>query len=83
MISKIVAYCVEFFKPKYHSYKDHRDTATYRKKKRIVKKVWIAAGLIMLMFIGCDYFVGIVMTISLLTTFISFFILDEMGTDND
>ncbi|WP_051786049.1 hypothetical protein [Endozoicomonas numazuensis] len=48
-------------------------TRSYRTKKRIVKNIWIAAGLLMLI----NPVIHIVMLIALPATLLSFVILDE------
>ncbi|MCW8193930.1 hypothetical protein F6455_03910 [Proteobacteria bacterium 005FR1] len=50
-----------------------RFTRRYRKKKEIVKSVWIGSGLVMLAFPALP----LIVALSLLTTFLSFVILDE------
>lgn len=50
-----------------------RYTRTYRKKKEIVKSVWLGSGLVMLAFPALP----LVAALGLLTTFLSFVILDE------
>jgi hypothetical protein len=50
-----------------------RFTPRYRKKKEIVRSVWIGSGLMMLVFPALPFIVAL----SLLTTFLSFVILDE------
>lgn len=52
-----------------------RLTVAYRKKQGIVKNLWIASGLLMLVISTLPYLV----TATMLTTFISFVILDETG----
>ncbi|MGY0219840.1 hypothetical protein ACWJJH_21010 [Endozoicomonadaceae bacterium StTr2] len=58
---------------------NHQATTVYEQKKRIVKTVWIFAGLLMLFFPA----VPVVMLITLTTTFISFVILDETDYDSE
>ena len=80
MLDKIVYIfdCViGFFKPKYRYYKDRRDTKLYKKKKEIVKSVWIVSGFIMLLFASHPQFIGIILIISMCTTIVAFMILDE------
>lgn len=50
-----------------------RFTRRYRKKREIVKSVWIGSGLVMLAFPALP----LIAALSLLTTFVSFLILDE------
>lgn len=50
-----------------------RFTPGYRRKKSIVKNVWIASGLIMILQVS----VAMILVIALGTTFLSFAILDE------
>lgn len=50
-----------------------RFSKRYKKKQGIVKNVWIAAGLITLAF----PFLHVAMILSLVTTFLSFCLLDE------
>lgn len=50
-----------------------RYTRRYRKKQEIVKSVWIGSGVMMLAFPALPFIVAL----SLLTTFLSFVILDE------
>ncbi len=50
-----------------------RYTRAYQKKREIVKSVWIGSGLLMLVF----PVLPLVAALSLLTTFLSFVILDE------
>lgn len=50
-----------------------RYTRSYRKKLEVVKSVWIGSGLIMLAFPALPF----VAALGLLTTFLSFVILDE------
>ncbi|MGQ9424534.1 hypothetical protein ACXYTJ_01125 [Gilvimarinus sp. F26214L] len=50
-----------------------RYTRRYRKKKEIVKSVWIGSGMVMLAFPTLPF----IAALSLLTTFLSFVILDE------
>lgn len=49
-----------------------RYTLKYRKKKRIVKDVWICSGLLML-----NASLSVVIALFLATSFLSFMILDE------
>lgn len=50
-----------------------RYTESYRKKKEIVKSVWMGSGVVMLAFPALP----LVAALGLLTTFLSFVILDE------
>ncbi len=50
-----------------------RFTARYKKKKSLVKSIWIGVGLITLLF----PLLHVVFSLTLLTTFVSFSILDE------
>jgi hypothetical protein len=50
-----------------------RFTAGYRRKKGIVKNIWIASGLVMLL----QASPAIIVALALGTTFLSFMILDE------
>lgn len=50
-------------------------TARYRAKRKIVRGLWIATGLLMLAFPLTHFIV----TLGLFTTFLSFTILDEAG----
>ncbi|MCP5312247.1 MAG: hypothetical protein H6955_01735 [Chromatiaceae bacterium] len=52
-----------------------RFTDGYRRKRGIVKNVWIASGVVM----AVQGSLAIVMAIALGTTFLSFVILDETG----
>jgi hypothetical protein len=52
-----------------------RFTAVYRRKRRIVKNVWIASGFVM----AVQASPAIVIAMALGTTFLSFVILDETG----
>jgi hypothetical protein len=49
-----------------------RTTAQYKKKKKFVRDAWIIVGVLM-----CAMPVSIVMVLALLTTFLSFMLLDE------
>ncbi|WP_455365595.1 hypothetical protein [Kaarinaea lacus] len=49
-----------------------RQTAEYKKKKKIVRDAWIVVGLVM---IGLP--LSFVMALGLVTTFVSFMFLDE------
>ncbi len=51
-----------------------RSTAAYRRKRRIVRDVWIGSGLAMLLLPF-----KVLVPLLLFTTFISFAILDETG----
>lgn len=55
-----------------HSHR-RRFTAAYRRKREIVKSLWIASGLVMLAFPLLPLIVGL----SLFTTFMAFVVLDE------
>ena len=50
-----------------------RYTVEYRKKRRLVRDLWLGVGLLMLCFPIAAVFVGV----GLFTTFLSFMILDE------
>ena len=78
-IIKVFDTIVNFFKPQYRYYKDHRDTPKYKKKKSIVKNVWIISGIVMISLSSHPKFIFFVFFISIFTTFIAFFILEEMG----
>ena len=66
--------------PKTNGQTEHQQAiSVYEQKKRIVKTVWIFAGLLMLSFPA----VPVVMLITLTTTFISFVILDETDYDSE
>ena len=52
-----------------------RFTDSYRRKRAIVKNIWICSGLIMLATASLAW----IATLSLGTTFLSFLILDETG----
>ncbi|MCG6965791.1 MAG: SNG1 family protein [Chromatiaceae bacterium] len=52
-----------------------RFTAVYRRKRGIVKNVWIASGLVM----AAQGSLALVVALVLGTTFLSFVILDETG----
>ncbi len=54
---------------------DHTRSPRYQAKKRIVKGIWIASGLMMLAYPLLPFIV----TLGLFTTFLSFTILDESG----
>ncbi len=60
-------------KPEQGHFHRRRYTAKYRKKLQIVKSLWVSAGIVMLAFPLLSVTCGI----GLLTTFISFCILDE------
>ena len=49
-----------------------RSTIQYKKKKKFVRDTWIIVGILM-----CGLPVSIVMVLALLTTFLSFMLLDE------
>lgn len=49
-----------------------RATAQYKKKKKFVRDMWIIVGVLM-----CGLPASIVMVLALLTTFLSFMLLDE------
>ena len=49
-----------------------RTTAQYKKKKKYVRDAWIIVGVLM-----CSLPASIVMVLALLTTFLSFMLLDE------
>lgn len=49
-----------------------RTTAQYKKKKKYIRDAWIIVGVLM-----CCLPVSIVMVLALLTTFLSFMLLDE------
>ena len=66
-----------FFRPKYRYYKDHRDTELYKKKKELVKGVWIVAGLVMAILAQLPHYLPLVIIIALFTTILAFVILDE------
>jgi ubiquinone biosynthesis protein COQ9 len=50
-----------------------RFTSTYRRKRGIVKSVWICSGIVM----ACQASLVLIITLTLGTTFLSFVILDE------
>lgn len=52
-----------------------RFTAVYRRKRGIVKNVWIASGLVM----AVQASPALILAMTLGTTFLSFVILDETG----
>ena len=52
---------------------DRRQSIKYKRKKSLVRSIWITSGLIMLTFPVLPF----VAAMSLLTTFLSFVILDE------
>ncbi|BFM16201.1 hypothetical protein R50073_23840 [Maricurvus nonylphenolicus] len=60
-------------KPQSDHFHRRRFTKKYRKKVQIVKSLWISSGIVMLAFPLLPVTIGI----GLLTTFISFSILDE------
>ncbi len=60
-------------RPPFLQRSEHTKTARYRNKKRIVKGLWIASGLMMLSYPLLSFMV----TLGLFTTFLSFTILDE------
>ncbi|WP_455201709.1 hypothetical protein [Kaarinaea lacus] len=49
-----------------------RTTAQYKQKKKFVRDAWIVIGILM-----CGLPASIVMVLALLTTFLSFMLLDE------
>lgn len=49
-----------------------RNTAEYKKKKKLVRDAWIVAGILM-----CGLPLSFIMVLALLTTFVSFMLLDE------
>lgn len=57
--------------------KDRRQTFVYKKKQEIVKKIWTVALIIMAIVLQYPLLAGAVMVISMVTTFLSFMILDE------
>lgn len=57
---------------------DRRKTAVYRAKQQLVTRVWLGAGLVMLI----QPTLPLVLIIGLLTTFIAFTILDETPQEN-
>lgn len=59
--------------PDRHHFHRRRYTGAYQKKRRIVKNLWISVGLILLWF----PMAALAVTLTLLTTFVSFMILDE------
>jgi len=80
MIDRII----KFFKPKYRYYKDWRDCSLYRKKKRVVKYIWIISLLLLLLlFTNQPHFIGITMFWGLLTTIVVFMFLDETHYPDD
>ena len=56
---------------------DRRQTFVYKKKQQIVKKVWTVALIITAIVLQYPLLAGFVVIIAMLTTFISFMILDE------
>lgn len=57
---------------------DRRKTAVYRAKQQLVTRVWLGAGVVMLI----QPILPLVLIIGLLTTFIAFIILDETPQEN-
>ena len=56
----------------YHPHR-RRFTSAYRRKRGIVKSVWICSGIVM----ACQASLVLIITLTLGTTFLSFVILDE------
>ncbi len=52
---------------------ERRSSAKYLAKKSLVKDIWIVSGLIML----CSQSLAMIASLTLLTTFLAFAILDE------
>ena len=73
----IIDSIIGFFKSTYHYSDDRRNSELYKKKREIVKFVWIVSGLIMLLFLNSPHFLGIITVLAMFTTFIAFMILDE------
>ncbi len=57
--------------------RDRRKTVLYKKKQEIVKDIWTASLMIMILILQYPFFLAGVMVLSLATTFVSFAILDE------
>ncbi|MGD8559895.1 MAG: hypothetical protein PVF34_07590 [Gammaproteobacteria bacterium] len=55
-----------------HKWIPHRATAEYKQKKKIVRDMWIVMGILM-----TTSPVALAMGLALLTTFLSFTVLDE------
>ena len=61
--------------PRNHACHQRRLTPSYQRKKAMVKNLWLGSGLIML----ANPIPGLIVVGALLTTFLAFMILDEMG----
>ena len=69
--------CVAHKNSAYLQGKDRRQTFVYKKKQEIVKKVWTVALIIMAIVLQYPLLAGAVAIIAMMTTFLSFVILDE------
>ena len=60
--------------------RDRRDTDLYKKKLKIVKNIWIGAGILMVIALNFTTIwaaLALVFVLTFLTTFLAFVILDE------
>lgn len=69
--------CVAHKNSPYLRGEDRRQTFIYKKKQEIVKKVWTVSLIIMAIVLQYPLLAGAVAVIAMLTTFLSFVILDE------
>ena len=72
-----VCRCVAHKNSAYLRGKDRRQTFVYKKKQEIVKKIWTVSLIFMAIVLQYPLLVGFVVVIALITTFLSFMILDE------
>jgi hypothetical protein len=56
---------------------ERRSSAKYKKKKQIVKNIWIVAGVFIVALLQYPVFAALAFLIALATTFLCFMILDE------
>lgn len=69
--------CVAHKNSAYLQGKDRRQTFVYKKKQEIVKKIWTVAIIIAAIVLQYPLLAGFVVVLAMLTTFLSFMILDE------
>jgi len=73
--NKIKAF-INFFKPNFVHYKDHRKTAQYKARKAVVKTIWIYTSVLIVFIIQDVNNYGIALGICMFITFLAFMILD-------
>lgn len=56
---------------------ERRNSVKYKKKKRIVRDIWIVSGIIIVGLLQYPVFAALAFLVALATTFLCFMILDE------